>query len=77
MSQPTFAQAKAELLRFAEVLAKSSSAEDLRERLLADRAAPYHHGELLQLLDKVERIGESLCWLMAADLHDQGAPHAR
>lgn len=69
-----FATEKARLLRMAEVLGASGSAQDFRSRLLTATDAPWHSYDLLALVSSVAQIGEGLSDLISVDLDEEGVP---
>lgn len=69
-----FATEKATFLRFAATLEKAQSAEQLRDLLQADVAAPYHHFDLVWVAGIPENIGHELTNLIGATLDEHGAP---
>lgn len=69
-----FEEAKQRVLHFAAVLEKSNSAAELRALMVADRFAPYHSYDMLELLTAVENIGCDIAECLHEGLDFDGAP---
>ena len=75
MSAKNFNVVKQDFLRFADVLRKANTADELRALLLADIGASYHSYDMLDLLTVAEDIGFDLAECMGQNLDEHGAPN--
>lgn len=69
-----FEHAKASVTRFAEVLKKADTPEELRALMLADTNAFYHSYDMLELITFVENVGSLVAECMSEGLELDGEP---
>jgi 16S rRNA G527 N7-methylase RsmG len=73
-SKYVFDGAKERFLRFADVVRKANTADELRAMLIADTQAQNHSYDMLELMSITENIGFELCRCMSETIDPDGIP---